>query len=240
MDRRWLLCGLVAALMAPAVVLWGGVQWTAHAPRAFNHVTQTISELVARDAPGRAAVSALFVIYNGLLAAFGLALRDLAGGREPAGGPFTGPVTGHGAQAGDRIVALAALGVLLLAAPMDPVGAPRSPIGLVHTSIAGMMAVVATGAALSGGRWLGHEPGMAAYARLSQATVALMILFGALTLAGSWLGLLGLMERLLTGAFEVWLGVVAVGLYRAVGETRAGRGAREQAAHARSQVADGG
>lgn len=232
MDRRWLLCGLVAALMAPIVVLWGGVQWTAHAPRAFNHVTQTISELVARDAPGRAAVSALFVIYNGLLAAFGLALRDLAGGQGPAGG--------HGEQAGDRVVALAALGVLLLAAPMDPVGAPRSPIGLVHTSIAGMMAVVATGAALSGGRWLGHEPGMAAYARLSQATVALMILFGALTLAGSWLELLGLMERLLTGAFEVWLGVVAVGLYRAVGETRAGEGAREQAAHGRSQVADGG
>jgi len=199
---------LAAALLAPAIVWWGGARWTAHHRPAFDHATQAISELVARDAPDRVAVSALFLIYSGLLLAFGVALRDAARGRGPAGR--------CGVWAGDRVVALAALGVLLLAVPMDPAGGPRSPTGLAHAFIAGLMAVAAASAALWGGRWLGQEPGMAAYARLSRATVGLMILFGLLTVAGSRLGLLGLMERLLTGTFEVWMGVVAVGLYRAV------------------------
>jgi hypothetical protein len=220
--------------MAPAVMFWGGAQWTAHATapalqahapqthapqaltlRPYDPVTQAISELVARDAPDRAAVSALFVLYNGLLATFGLALRDVARSRA------CGRRRDHpGVRAGNRVLLLAALGVLLLAAPMDPAGGPRTPVGLAHTFIAGLMAVVAAAAALDAGRWLHDEPGMAVYARLSQATVGLMILFGLLTLAGSWLEMLGLMERLLTGAFEVWMGVVAVGLYRAVGGSK--------------------
>lgn len=82
--------------------------------------------------------------------------------------------------------------------------------------LCGLAAALLAPAVVWCGRWLRHEPGLAAYARLLWATVGLMILFGLLTAAGSRLGMLGLMERLLTGTFEVWMGVVAVGLYRAV------------------------
>jgi hypothetical protein len=206
MRRYLFLGGMVAALMAPVGFLAGGAIWP-----GYDHATQTVSELVARDAPHRFTMAAFFAIYNGLLLGFGLALYDLAREWERT----RGLPARDGLLSGGHVVALAVLGLALLALPMDPVGGGRTPIGLAHTIVASLMALLAGLATGLGGRWLRHAPGLESYNRFSLAATAAIALFGALTFLAFQLDVWpGLMERLIIGAYEVWMFVLARKFYQ--------------------------
>jgi hypothetical protein len=201
MRRYLFLGGMAAALMAPMGFLMGGAAWP-----GYDHASQTVSQLVARDAPYRFTVSAYFMVYNGLLLGFGLALRDLAREwRQTRGLPAR-----DGLLSGGCVVALAVLGLALLLLPMDPPGGGRTPVGLAHTLVASLMAALAVLATWRGGRWLRRSPGLERYSRFSLAVTAAIALFGALTFLAFRLAFWpGLMERLIIGAYEVWMFVLA-------------------------------
>jgi hypothetical protein len=197
---------MAAAVMAPVGFLTAGAFWP-----GYNHAAQTVSELVARAAPHRLPVSAFFVVYNLLLLGYGLALRDLAREWERT----RGLPSRLGLLSGSGVAGLAILGLALLWLPMDPIGGGRTPVGLAHTVVAGLMAALAAAAAWLGGLWLRRASGLEDYSRFSLAAAAVMALFGALTfLAFRFDAWAGLMERLIIGMYEAWMFVAARKFYR--------------------------
>jgi hypothetical protein len=202
---------MAAALMAPMGFLAAGALWP-----GYSHTAQTVSELVARHAPNRLPLSIFFVAYNSLLAGFGLALRDLAREWER-----TRNLTGrYGIMSGNRVILLSALGLMLLVLPMDPSDGGRTLTGVAHMIVAGLMAAAAWDVALSAGLWLRPASGLQDYGRFSLVAAAAMALFGVLTFFALRLGLwAGLMERLIIGAYEVWMFVMARKFYHLTTES---------------------
>jgi hypothetical protein len=197
---------MAAAVMAPAGLLAAESMWPDYDP-----VQQTVSELVARDAPFRGSLSLFFVLYNALLIAFGVGLSEVAVAWERARG-LPGR---YGRLSGRAVMRLGILGVALLALPMDPAGSDYTPVGIAHTIVAGLMAVLAGAAALSAGLWLRGGPGLGRYSRFSLAVTTVMALFGAATVVAVRANAAGgLAERLIIFTFEVWMLVMGWKLYR--------------------------
>jgi len=218
-TRRLLACGVAAAGLGAVGILFGGVLWPGYDP-----LVQTVSQLVARDAPQRLELMAWFVVYNGWLLAFGVGLRrgawrrpqprmgtGAAGGEwRVAGqeGPADGAAQGEAwlRRGANRVVILGVLGLVLLALPVDPAGAERTVVGLGHGVVAaGMTAAAAEAALFCGLGW--QAAGAARLGRWSLAAAGLMALFAALTFAALYAnGPAGLAERLLIGSYLVWMG----------------------------------
>jgi hypothetical protein len=197
---------MAAAVMAPAGLLAAGRVWPGYDP-----VQQTVSELVARDAPFRGSLSIFFVLYNALLIAFGLGLSETAAAWERA----RGRPGRFGRLSGRAVMGLGILGVALLALPMDSVGSDYTPVGIAHTVVAGLMAALAGAATLSAGLWLREDREMGRYGRFSLAAAAVMALFGAATVIAVRADVAGgLAERLIIFTYEVWMLALGRKLYR--------------------------
>ena len=112
------------------------------------------------------------------------------------------------ARGANRVLVLGVLGLVILALPMDAIGAERTAVGLAHTVLAGSMAVAATGAALFCGLgW--RAAGAERLSRWSLAAAGVMALFAFLTLVAVRASVgTGLAERLLVGSYLVWMGGV--------------------------------
>jgi hypothetical protein len=153
----------------------------------------------------------LFILYNGLLIGFGLAVRDLARERMAR----RAALARHGVRGGDCVVALGMLGLALLALPMDPIGDQRTLTGAAHLVVAGWMAIMATAAPLACGSWLRREAALGDLGRFSWAMAAVIGVFGALTAAAMWQeAWAGLMERLLIGGYLFWMGLTSARLHK--------------------------
>lgn len=193
----WLLAGLAAAALATAGLALGGALWPGYDP-----VAQTVSELVARGAPHRAAMIGVFVVYNALLIGFGRGLQRRA--------RTCGPGGAWGVRGGGRVVALGALGLALLALPKDPTGAARTAVGTAHLVLAGGMAALSAAAALSCGLWWRTQPGCGRLSALSLACGGVAVALAAATGVAMAYGVAaGLFERLLIGSYLVWMGAVS-------------------------------
>src|SRR5574341_854377 len=78
MVRKTLLvCGIASSLLYVAINILGALQW-----EGYSLKSQTVSELSAIDAPSRPLVVPLGIVYDVLMIAFGLGVRQSASGNR--------------------------------------------------------------------------------------------------------------------------------------------------------------
>lgn len=200
--RTFLWCGVLASLLYVAVDVAAAI----HYPAYHSFTGRAISELMASGAPTERLVDPPFLLYGGLMLAFGVGVW-MSGGRTRV------RVTAA------LLLAYAAIGLLgptLFEMDVrDPTGA-RGPttadirhIALTSVLVLFIVASVGVGAAIRGRAFLLY----------SIATIAVMTVFGVLTAVAmsapggptSWMGLV---ERVNVGAFLLWVAVLAVALLR--------------------------
>lgn len=194
-----LLCGIGSSLLYVATTLLGGWCWD-----GYSSVSQTVSELMAIDAPSRPLVVALFLGYGPLMIAFGLGVRGSAAGQRSL------------RVAGDLMVAY---GVVNLAGPLVPMHlrgvAPTSSdaLHIVVTTVLVLLILLVIGFAARafGRRFLIYSIGTTL---VLLASGALAGMDGARLAAGLPTPWMGVTERISIFAFMLWVVVLAGGLLR--------------------------
>jgi hypothetical protein len=218
--RRWLLlAGAAAPILYALVVIVGGFAWP-----GYSHVGNTISDLMALNAPHHVAV------------AIGLAVACLLG--MGLGVVLIGRLGRHDRRFVVSGAAVALIGVLGAAISFFPVDGtigtdyPAERIHLVLTALVFIAIAVAVGtfafaARREAGfgrsaRWSPHRLGArrrAAFEALgsfSFATFGVVVAAGVATsfAEGYQFGAVGIVERMIVGAYLAWLLVIATALMR--------------------------
>lgn len=198
--RNLLAAGLAAPALYGATVIIGGF-----ATPGYSHLAQPVSALFETGAPHALSVSLAFIAYNLLLMAFAAGLlRALAA--HPAASRLV-----------PAIIALNGLfGLAIELAPMDPVGAPATPAGVVHLVLAGLLVLTTAGAMAAA---LATRHATPVYAALARMTLVLLVI---LLVTGAWaaiaanrsLPMLGLAQRLTIGSYLLWLVLLAARFLR--------------------------
>lgn len=194
-----LLCGVIASLLYVCTDVLGAMRWT-----GYHYTSQSISELMAIDAPSRPLVVPLFLAYDVLVIAFGCGISQSAGGKRAL-----------------RIVAhlMIAYGLAGLVGPFVPVhqrGIPATLTDVLHIVVTVVLVMlillmIGFGAVSLGKRFRAY----------SIATLILLVFFGTLTGMGGpriaanlptpWLGIT---ERINIFGFLLWAAVLGLALLR--------------------------
>jgi hypothetical protein len=186
LNQALALCGPFAA----AMFLCADVVGTLTTPE-YSPVGQAISELIERQAPAKALVDPLLIVYHGLVVPFAFGL-------------YRGLPNGPPLYAGPLLIGLAgAAGVVLtLFFPCDPGCAPFVSLrGTLHIFIAIPMGfAILIGIWLSGRRLRGHKR----LSRYTYGTAFLGLVLAVLTVALAEASVVGLVERLLTWSYLQW------------------------------------
>lgn len=205
MKKFLMMSGMLAAVVYVGTVILGGILRP-----GYSHMAEAISELVAVDAPNRPLLSSLFLLYNALVAFFGLGLFLKA--RSELRGRVSGLI---GSLALAVPVGISGL-LMELFFPQDPGGLPTTTAGTVHIVLAGIASAGTMVAIAALGLWFRNLPALKGYVTYSFITVALVFASGALTAAAlaSNHPLFGVSERITIGAFILWLFIVGLQMYR--------------------------
>jgi hypothetical protein len=192
-----LVCGILSALFYTAMMVFVGMWWTEYHP-----ASQTVSELSAIGAPTRPLWVALGVIYTLLVIGFGWGVW-LAAGRSR-----------HLRLAGALILAAGAIGPFW--PPMHLRGAEPGLTDTLHIAFGILWNLLGVATIVLAAAALGKR-----FRIYSLATLAVFIVFGTLTgmdapriaanLPTPWVGV---WERILIGAYLLWVVVLAVTLLR--------------------------
>jgi hypothetical protein len=197
-----LVCGLLSSVVYVAADVLAAVFHGGY----HSFTSRFISELMARGAPTERLVDPLFLLYGALLVAFGVGVW-----MSP------GPKRRLHLTAG-LIIASAAVGflgpTLFEMNVRGSGGDPRADV--LHIALTGLLSMIILLFVASGGFALGR--GFRLY---SFATIAVMLVFGALTgiasraiSAGQPTPWVGALERVNIGACLLWVAVLAVLLLR--------------------------
>jgi len=200
--RRFLIgCGILAPALYVATDLLAANSYPAY----HSYTARAVSELMARGAPTEKLVDPLFFFYGILMIGFSLGVWLFDERRRvhvTAGLLFA-------------YASLGLLGPTLF--EMNLRGSAPSTADALHLALTGVLVLLLFGAVLAGATIRGR--GFLLY---SYATVAIMLIFGALSAFGArglatgeptpWVGLL---ERINIGAFLAWSAVLSVSLLRA-------------------------
>ncbi len=216
MTRKLLLyCGILSSLLYIITVVFAPLQWP-----DYSATSQTVSELIAIDAPTRPLVAPLFVIYSLLIYAFGVGVWESAGGKLSLRLAAVGLI-------GKEVLGL----IVTVVFPIHLRGVPGTMGDTLHgilTMVGNLFMLLALGsvAAAFGIR-------LRIY---SIATMVLLLAGGALAgmdipkmatnLPTPWMGV---WERINIFAYMLWVVVLAVVLLRAATEVRTSRPAWDQA-----------
>jgi K+-transporting ATPase A subunit len=73
-QKGLLSCGIVSSILYLASIIIGAFQW-----EGYSSFSQTISELIAIDAPTRPLIVSLWIMYDILIYAFGIGIWSAAG-----------------------------------------------------------------------------------------------------------------------------------------------------------------
>lgn len=193
-----LVCGIYASLLYAAMLCFVPMTWT-----GYSSASQTVSELSAIGAPTRWLWVTLGLVYTLLVIGFGFGVRLSAErGR-------------HLRVAGGLI---AAAGVLsLFWPPMHLRGAEPSLTDTLHIVFAAAWNLLAVLTVVLAAAALGRR-----FRVYSAATLAVFLVFGTLTgMAGPRIAAnlptpwVGVWERILIGAYLLWIVVLAATLLRA-------------------------
>jgi len=214
MTRKLLLyCGILSSLLYIISVVLAPLQWP-----DYSSTSQTVSELIATDAPTRPLVTALFVAYSLLIYAFGVGVWQSAGGKLALRLAAVGLI-------GKEVLGL----IVTLFFPIHLRGVPVTMSDTLHgilTMVGNLFMLLALGcvAAAFGIR-------LRIY---SIVTMVLLLTGGALAgmdipkvQANLPTPLMGVWERINIFAYMLWVVVLAVVLLRAtahMGNNRLGSG----------------
>jgi hypothetical protein len=197
-QANLLACGLAAAVLYAAMIVFVGLLWP-----EYSWTAQTVSELSAIGAPTRPLWGYLGAAYSVLAAAFGIGILLSAAARSPL------------RVAGWAMVAHGVLGIFY--PPMHLRGSEFTLTDTMHIVFGAVTVLLMMVAIGFGGRALG-----ARFRGFSIATLVILAAFGLLTaidapdLAANrptpWIGL---WERVSIAAFLVWMATLSVTLLRA-------------------------
>ena len=195
-----LLCGFISTVFYGASIVSPVTEWS-----SYDHKSQTISELIAIDAPTRPLVGALFVTYSLILIVFGIGSRGTAGGNMPMRRAAIGLI--------DKEVLGA---IVTLWFPMHLRGVETAFTDTMHGSLTfvGMLFIllaVGSGANVSGVKFWVY----------SWVTIGVLVAGGciaamdapklAANLPTPWIGV---SERVSVGAYMLWVTVLSLELTR--------------------------
>jgi hypothetical protein len=196
-----LLCGILSSVLYIVATILGALRW-----KEYDSASQTVSELIALDAPSTELVVPLFLLYSLLVFAFGLGIWLSAGTKKAL------------RIAAILIVAKEVLGVIATVfAPMHLRGIAATPTDTMHGALTGigvllcMLPTIGFGASAFG-------KGFRIY---SIITIAIFLLFGTLAgMEGAKIAanqptpFAGIWERINIFTYFLWTGVLTVKLYR--------------------------
>jgi sulfite exporter TauE/SafE len=191
------LCGVLAPIIYVLALAVGNIL-----DPSYSQVGKTVSELSQQGAPNRDLLNAIFIVYNILLIPFGV-------------GMYYGLKKGWA-----RNVILAALvvaGVLGVAwtlfFPLDVGGKSESLTGQLHLIVGGLVVPLIFALELSFWRSARKNSRWQDYNKFSLAIFAVTLVFGLTTVAFVNSDYRGLLERITTGSFLLWMEVIALKLY---------------------------
>jgi len=186
--------GIAAVALYVGATILGGIL----DPR-YSHVGNAISELTGSEAPDRAVLAPIYIVYNVVLFAFGFALfRASSRGTLFAIGLVLFAVGG-----------LSGIGQVTFFR-QDSVGAVATTQGTIHLVLAGVSSLLSLGTAILYGLAFRREPSFRRLSRYSFVTAALLVLTAPLAVGSIGTDLMGLYERLTIGVYMAWVVVVAV------------------------------
>ncbi len=200
-TRKVLLaCGSVSSLLYVAITVVGAMRW-----EGYSSASQTVSELIAIDAPSRPLVASLMIAYDLLLYAFGAGVWQSAG-RKPALRVSAAGIIGK------EVLGL----VVTVFFPLHQRGIEGTLTDAMHAALTAvgvllMLVAMAFGAVAFG-------------KRLRLYTIATVLVFVACGTLGFLDGgrmaadlptpWLGVTERINIFAYMLWIAVLAVALLR--------------------------
>jgi hypothetical protein len=169
---------------------------------AYSQVGKTVSELIQQGAPNRDLLNAIFVVYNIFLIPFGLGL-------------YWGLRKGWARNLIFAAVIInGVLGVAwTLFFPLDVGGKSESLTGQLHLAVGGLVVPLIFALELSFWRSARADSRWRGYGKFSLAIFAVTLLFGLTTVAFVNSDYRGLLERITTGSFLLWVEVLALRLY---------------------------
>jgi hypothetical protein len=214
MVRKVLLgCGILSSLLYVTINLLGAMRW-----EGYSSTSQTVSELIAIDAPTRPLVVPLFVTYALLVYAFGVGVWQSASREHALRFAAVGLV-------GKEVLGL----VVTLFFPMHLRGVEGTLTDAMHAMLTGVgvlfiLLALGFGAAAFGKR----------FRLYSIATILMLVVGGVLTgldaprlatnLPTPWMGF---WERINIFGYMLWVVVLAIALLRdRVAQPRNGLGGR--------------
>ena len=192
-----LACGVLAPLLYAGTVAWGGTLFA-----GYDQLRDAISSLMQSGRIGAGPLVLLFALYNGLVVLFALAGLVATGRQAMWTAAFA------------VLLATGVSGGLILLFPMDPAGQPPTLPGIVHIVLSGLASLGSMGAMLLSALALRRRPAdgtLALFIGLDLVVVFASGLLAAIAAAGSW-PLMGLLERVTIGAFQLWQLVAASAL----------------------------
>jgi len=197
----WMLAGVVAPPLYAATVVLGGVLTP-----GYSHVAGPISALIMPGAPAVEALNPLFTVYNALLVAFAIGLRQA----------FAGKGAAISLLAPTLLALVGVAGILMLFYAMDPIGVPASESGRVHIYLSAIASLGSMAAIFFVARRLRHAPDWRRFAGYTYASLVVVLFSGgfAALAAASMSQVMGLWERITIGAFLQWVFVTALVLLR--------------------------
>jgi hypothetical protein len=191
------LCGILAPIVYVGALIVGGIL-----DPSYSQIGKTISELIQRDAPNRDLLNGIFVVYNLLLIPFAVGL-------------YLGLRKGWARNV--IVVAMIISGVLgvawTLLFPLDAGGKSVSLTGMLHLIVGGLVVPIIFALELSFWRATRNDVNWKGYGKFSLAIFAVTFVFGITTVAFVNSDFRGLLERITTGSFLLWVEVLAIKLY---------------------------
>ncbi|KAM3089628.1 DUF998 domain-containing protein [Phormidesmis sp. 146-35] len=200
MRKVLLVCGILSSLIYVTTVVLAPMRW-----EGYSSASQTVSELIAIDAPTRSLVVPLFILYSLLVYAFGVGVWQLSGQKRVLRFAAVGLV-------GKEVLGL----VVTLFFPMHLRGIEGTLTDTMHATLTGvglLFMLLALGcAAIAFGKW---------FRLYSIATILIFVVFGVLAgLDGSRLEAnlptpwMGVWERINIFAYMLWVVVLSIALLR--------------------------
>ncbi|KAM3102684.1 DUF998 domain-containing protein [Phormidesmis sp. 146-12] len=200
MRKVLLVCGILSSLIYVTTVVLAPMQW-----EGYSSASQTVSELIAIDAPTTPFVVPLFILYSLLVYAFGVGVWQSAGQKRTLRFAAVGLV-------GKEVLGL----VATLLFPMHLRGVEGTLTDTMHATLTGvglLFMLLALGcAAIAFGKW---------FRLYSIATILIFVVFGVLAgLDGSRLEAnlptpwMGVWERINIFAYMLWVVVLSIALLR--------------------------
>lgn len=195
--RTLALCGVLAPIVYVIALVVGNIL-----DPSYSQVGKTVSELIERGAPNRDLLNAIFIIYNILLIPFAIGLYS---------GLLKKTTTTLITIA---LIMNSILGVVwTLFFPLDVGGTSTSLTGMLHLIVGALVVPLIFlielcfwSSTRKDDRWRG-------YGRFSLLIFAVTLVFGLMTVAFVNSDYRGLLERITTGSFLLWVEVLALKLY---------------------------